>query len=78
MGVPPPIANKGFDLVKDVREISEEMSEMKSGGTIGLTRPGRAHASMWWDGASIFQAIKDANVTKAQSAQRGEQHARQG
>lgn len=47
--VVPQVHNKGFDLIRDIRELSEElMSEMKSEG-IGLTRAGRSlHLRVAW------------------------------
>lgn len=61
--VVPQVHNKGFDLIRDIREISEElMSEMKSEG-IGLTRAGGSVQH----GACVFKVVKDSSVTTAQT-----------
>lgn len=51
---------KRFELIRDVREISEGMmSGMKSEGTIGLTRPGSPVHSLGWDGPCVLKIMKD-------------------
>lgn len=61
----------------DVRDISEQTtSGMQSEGMTGLTRPSGSCASLQWDGAGVFKAVKDTRVTRAETA-RG-YHAQQG
>lgn len=54
------------------------MSEIKSEGTIGLTRPGGSWVSLRWDGVCVFKAMKRLKCDQSTDSKVGRIHHKAG